>query len=99
MQIQCLACGRPWDVPNDSDLSDAQFVTANIFKCSECGARTAYGQLMPRIVEEPFVDDRGHQFLRIRFQDPTTKADVYVVDLDPQYAASHAKNTLSLVLP
>lgn len=99
MQIECLACGHPWDVPNETALSDAEFVASNIFRCSECGARTAFGHLMPRIVEEPFIDAENRQWLRLRFQDPKTKESIYVTDIDPQYGAMHARNVLSLVLP
>jgi hypothetical protein len=58
----------------------------------------SFGRIMPRIVVEPHVDEH-RRWLRLRFQDPTTKADVHVADLDAQYAASVAKNILSLVIP
>jgi len=99
MQVTCLACAHHYDVPNDTGASDDDFVAKNIFRCAECGARMAYGALAPRLVEEPFTDDAGNVFLRIRIQSPATKEDLYVLDLDPQYAAMHAKNVLSLVIP
>lgn len=93
MQITCLACGHVADVPAGPAFDDA------IFQCGECGARMAYGRLMPRVVVEPYEDERGHRWLRRRFQDPQTKKDVYVIDVDAQQAASEAKNILTLVLP
>lgn len=93
MQITCLACEHVADVPDGPAFEDGVFV------CGECGARMAYGQLLPRIVVEPYEDERGRRWLRRRFQDPKTKIDLYVVDIDPQHAASEAKNILSLVLP
>lgn len=70
-----------------------------LFRCDACGARVVHGVLMPRMVAEPFVDEKGRNWLRQRFQHPGTKEDLFVVDIDPQAAASHAKNILSLVLP
>jgi hypothetical protein len=91
--ITCRACGHTASVhlPGVPD--------EHILRCDECGARTAYGTLMPRIVVEPFIDERGRQWCRKRYQDATTRQDLYVVDVDPQYAAMEAKNVLSLVIP
>ena len=91
MEIECMACGHIADVAGEVSLAN------DIFRCEECGARMAYGQLAPRIVVEPA---RAPQpMCRIRIQDAKTKADVHVLELDPQYAAMLAKNILSLVVP
>jgi hypothetical protein len=98
-QITCLACGHADAVQNESGLEAPAFFETNVFKCSECGARMAYGKLAPRVVVEPFTDERGCHYIRHRFQDPITKADLFVADLDPQYAAMVAKAGISLVIP
>ena len=97
--IACLACGHTHAVEHDDELDDATFFARGIFRCDECGARMAHGRLMPRIVVEPYEDENGVRWLRRRFQDPSTKEELYVVDIDAQYAAMEAKNVLSLVLP
>jgi hypothetical protein len=58
----------------------------------------AYGVLAPRVVVEPARDDQGHDLVRIRTQDPITKADLHVIDIDPQCAALIAKNILDMVI-
>jgi len=96
--ITCPACGHADDVANETGLEAVEFLAQNVFQCSECNARLAYGKPAPRVVIEPFTDDRGRQFIRHRFQDPVTKADLYTADLDPKYAAMLATNVLSVVL-
>lgn len=91
MNVTCMACAHTAHAPG---LAPEE----SILVCDECNARMSFGRLMPRISVEPHVD--GHRrWLRLRFQDPTTKADVHIADLDPQLAASVAKNILSLVIP
>ena len=97
--ITCLACGHADAVQHNSELDDRAFFASEIFRCSECNARMAFGKLMPRIVVEPYEDARGIRWLRRRYQDPKTREDLFVVDIDPQYAAMDAKNALSLVIP
>lgn len=91
MHVVCLACGHAADVPGPPPEE-------SILVCGECNARVSFGRLMPRVVVEPNVSDH-RRWLRLRFQDASTKLDVHVVDLDAQYAASLAKNILSLVIP
>lgn len=69
-----------------------------LFVCNFCGFRSVFGNAMPRVVVEPFVDSKGLHWLRRRFQDPITKRDLYVVDLDPQHAAREAVNILSITV-
>lgn len=97
--ITCLACDHSHAVANPTDLDDAAFFVAGIFRCDECSARMSFGKLMPRIIVTPWTDENGVTWLRRRFQNPKTKEDLFVVDLDPQYAAMECKNTLSVVLP
>jgi hypothetical protein len=92
-QVKCQACDH------EARLELPGTPEENILRCDECGTRASYGALMPRIVIEPYIDERGYQWCRKRYQDPISKRDLYVVDLDPQYAAMEAKNTLSLVIP
>lgn len=93
MKITCQACAHEAEVDGVTDPA------REVLRCDECGARAAFGTLLPCVIVEPHEDERGVRWLRRRFQDPRTRVDLYVVDLDPQYAASEAKNILSLVLP
>lgn len=95
-RITCPACGEHEVARAEQPLELADVA---LFCCNHCGGRTVYGSLMPRMVAEPFEDQNGRRWLRQRFQDPRTKDDLFVVDIDPQAAASHAKNILALVLP
>lgn len=95
-RITCPACDTDEIAKAEMPLT---LEDVALFRCEACGARVVFGALMPRMVAEPFVDESGRNWLRQRFQDPKTKADIYIVDIDPQAAASHAKNILSLVLP
>lgn len=68
------------------------------FRCDACGARTVYGRLMPRVVVEPTRGEHDLMWIRIRRQDPSSRADVHEpLDLDPKMAVELAKNILSLV--
>lgn len=98
-EITCLACGHKDAVPHATELDDAKFFASWIFVCSQCRSRMSFGVLMPRVIVEPHCDEQGRQWLRRRFQDPKTKQDLYVIDVDPQYAAMEAKNVLALVIP
>lgn len=97
--ITCLACGHVDNVPRTAAIEDEAFFAEGIFFCNECNARMVYGELAPRIVVEPYTDGRGHVFVRQRIQDPITKADTSVTDLDPQHAVMMAKALLALVVP
>lgn len=96
MKMTCLACGH---VASVAKTDDCDCLDCGIFRCDQCRARMSFGVLMPRVVVEPFIDARGRQWLRRKYQDPKTKADLYVIDVDPQYAAMEAKQILSLVIP
>ena len=97
-QIQCLACGHVARV--SVPLAEAPSpLDHGIFRCDECRARMVYGKLLFREVVEPFVDERGRHWLRRRFQDAATKVDVFVVDVDPQFAAMVARDMLDAVIP
>lgn len=96
--IACMACGHRASV--SVPLVEARDPLAQgIYRCDECGARMAYGKLLLREVIEPYVDDHGIQWLRRRFQDPKTKTDILVVDVDPRMAATVAREILALVIP
>lgn len=92
--ITCLSCRHAFQV---AAKSGCECAADDVYRCLECGARMAFGKLMPRIVIEPFVDERGIRWVRKRYQDPITKADLYVVDVDREYALMEAKQILSLV--
>lgn len=92
MNVTCLACGHTANVADGPAFEDS------CLRCDECGARMSFGKLMPRVVVEPYIDERNIRWLRRRFQDPKTMADLFVVDVDAKYAETEAKNILSLVL-
>ena len=91
--ITCLACAHAANVGPGPAPSESLFV------CGECNARMVYGELAPRLCVEPCRLAGGFQGIRVRVQDPITKADMHAIDLDPQHAAILAKNILSLVIP
>lgn len=91
--VACLACAH------EAPLAAGPPPSESILVCSECGARMPFGKIAQRVVVEPFVDDEGRSWVRYRFQDPITKQDVHVVDLDMLHAAHLAKATISLVIP
>lgn len=97
VSIKCLACDHVAEVSIEEPT--AHPIDDGIFKCHECGARMVYGELAPRIVVEPHVTKNNQKLLRVRFQNQKTLEEVFVCDLDPQFAASLCKNILSLVLP
>lgn len=94
--ITCLACGHAAKVSVPM-LEARSPLEHDIFKCEECGAHMAYGRLAYREVVEPYVDDRGVKWVRRRFQDPRTKEDLFVVDVDRERALSIARELLALV--
>jgi hypothetical protein len=104
IEITCPSCEHiaVVDFPELDDDAPAEQVAAaknGLFTCDECRARFANGRFAPRVVVEPFHDDQGVGFVRVRFQHPKTKEDLFVADFDPQNAASQAKQILSLVIP
>ena len=71
------------------------------FHCENdaCQARVVFGKIMPRIVVEPYRDERGFRWTRLRIQDPKTKEDISVSDLDPKMTVLLTKNLLVMVSP
>lgn len=67
------------------------------FTCEGCRARYVFGKRVPRVVVEPSHDAKGLRWTRIRVQDPLTKKDEHVFDLDPETALAFAKSVLSMV--
>jgi hypothetical protein len=96
--IKCPTCGLEEAFADDGERPPPLHEVGE-FRCDGCGARYVYGQLTPCVVVEPHRNEAtGFMWTRIRFQDPATRADVHVADLDPKLAASLAKNILSLVI-
>lgn len=95
--VTCPSCGL--EEPFQDGQSALQLHEIAEFTCDGCRTRVIYGRVMPRIVVEPYMDAQGFTWIRTRYQDPKTREDIYVVDLDPILAASHAKNELALVIP
>ena len=96
--ITCPACGDTHGAPE----GDAAFLSRGISRCSVCDARIVYGELAPRVVIEPSsvaTPVGPKDFMRLRFQDPATKEDVFVRDIDPQHAFMIAQAIISMVRP
>ncbi len=94
-EITCPACGHKESVQAEAALTLAD---VGLFVCNQCRTRAVHGALLPRVVVEPFSDRKGFTWTRTRYQDPITKADLYVVDLDPRGSAMVATATLSLTV-
>lgn len=94
--ITCPVCGVEEASPDEMPMPPLHDI--GLFRCEACGARVVFGKVAPRIVIEPYVE-RGVRFVRLRFQDPKTKADIHVADLDPQFAVIVTKNILSISVP
>lgn len=94
----CCEAEERVPVPTDEPARVLDLAEVGLFSCNRCGARVVHGVVMPRVVVEPFRDARGFVWVRYRFQDPKTKADVHVVDLDPKFAAQVSTNALSLAV-
>lgn len=97
--ITCLACSHAYEVECPEGIDAKSCFESGVFQCRECNARMSFGKLMPRVVTEPFSDERGITWVRRKYVDAKTGDLLFVVDLDAQYAASAAKNDLSLVIP
>lgn len=82
--VTCPACGLAQEAPE----GDVDYLAKNICRCSECNSIIAFGEVVPRVVVE--FDDRvaqdGQRALRIRLQNPVTKADEKVFLLDSNIA-------------
>jgi len=91
--VTCPACGAKELVRGEPvALEDV-----GEFRCDECGARTVFGCLMPRVVVEPMKGAHDMLWIRTRIQDPKTREDVHVLDLDPKMAVELTRNILALV--
>ncbi len=95
--VTCPACGveEPFD---DDGNEPPPLHEVGLFRCNACDARVVYGKIMPRIVVEPYTDERGFTWLRRRFQDPVTGSDLHVIDVDPRLAAIEARSVLAMVI-
>jgi len=71
MIVTCLRCGHEDNVADESQpFEDA------IFRCSECGAFMAYGELVPRMV----VNTEGDRWVTVSFDDVTYKLPRVLAD-------------------
>lgn len=94
--IACPSCAHAEEIEAAAPVT---IDDVGLFVCNACNTRVVHGKTLQRVVIEPFVDERGHKWVRRRFQDPKTKEDLHVVDIDPLLAAGEAKSLLSLVIP
>ena len=95
--VTCPMCGveEPFDADGQAPPPLHQVA---LFTCEACQARVVYGTVLPRIVVEPYCDTNGFTWVRKRYQDPRTREDKHVIDLDPKLAAMEAKAVLALVI-
>lgn len=93
--VVCPSCGVE---EFDASVESPALHTIREFSCNACRARFVFGRPVPMVGVE-LVDDPavGMRWLRLQFQNPTTKAR-HVEDLDPKLAAMLALNILK-VLP
>lgn len=96
--VTCPSCGGEEVFCTDGTRSPPLHEVGE-FTCNICKTRVVYGNVMPRIVVEPFIDQRKFRWTRIRIQDPATKEDLLVRDLDPKLVLRLANNLLSMVTP
>lgn len=80
------------------DGANVTLESIGVFTCDQCRLRVVHGHILPNIVVEPFTDEKGFTWLRRRFQDALTRKDLYVVDVDPHWAALEATNILSITV-
>lgn len=86
--LECMRCQHRFAVEG-AEGDPAALLATGVFKCRECGARMSYGELQPRIV----VSVQRPHFVTLQIDNgPVHK-------LDAQYAASLAKNLLSVSVP
>lgn len=92
----CPLCGLEEPLPSAGESTIA-FNELGFFLCEGCGARYVHGRLVPRVVVEPHDGGRGLTWARLRIQDPSTKVDLCIADLDPNFALMLARNILEIV--
>jgi len=94
--IECPRCGHKAEVQAEEPMRLADL---GLFECPErCGLRSAHGRLLLRVCTEPFVDERGREWVRLRFQHPLTNVELFVHDIDPKGAAMLATTILTQVI-
>jgi hypothetical protein len=84
-RLVCGGCGHTDTVANDPSTW--------LYKCDQCGARTAFGQLMPAVRVLPDVDKR---FVVVRFTWGRKEVDARI---DRDYAVDLARELLSVCAP
>lgn len=91
--VTCPICGVEEASPDERPMPPLHDI--GDFRCEACGTRVIFGKVAPRIVIEPY-EEHGIRWTRLRFQDPKTRQDIHVADLDPNLAVSVTKNVLSI---
>lgn len=81
MNLTCLKCHHSAEV----DTGDETDPTKLIYRCSECGSRCAYGELMPRLAVAP----RDSKWIVLHVDGVRCK-------VDRDFAFDFARNILSL---
>lgn len=81
MILTCLKCNHSAEVDTKGETDPLKL----IYRCSECGARVAHGELMPKLAVAP--SDKLWIVLHV---------DGQTVKLDRDYAFQFAANIISL---
>ena len=92
--VKCPCCGLEEPVRDGGSTKLEEIAS---YSCDGCAVRIIYGRIMPKIVVEPARGERDFLWARVRVQDPKTREDLYVIDLDPKLAVDFARNLLSIV--
>jgi hypothetical protein len=91
--VTCPCCGLEEPV---ADGGSTALEEIGEFSCEGCHARVVHGKVMPFVVVEPMKGPGGYLWQRVRIQDPKTRADLHVLECDPNLAIGLARNLLSL---
>lgn len=84
--LTCGLCGHADEVPDDPATA--------IYTCDQCGGRTSFGAMMPRITTNPHEDRR---FVVSTFVHGMGEKRIEIVfTLDRQYGAQFALDLLSV---
>lgn len=94
-KITCPGCGDTHAAPG----GDPDFLKHNVSACDICGARIAYGEILPGIVVEPGAFAGGQPAFILHFQDPVTKAELYSARIDPGLGFLLGQAIISMVRP
>lgn len=84
--LTCGRCGQSAEYDGDA--------SQEVLRCDDCGARIAFGVLMPRIVNEPHPNPR---FITSRIETVVDGQPVSIaLTLDKEFALMYARDIASI---